>query len=291
MQVRKIFIILVLFSIIFLCKSFLFQTYSSRQTLAISNLASLPPSVAKMAVLEFPGIFADYLFLSTLTFMGDRILAKESLTPEELNKVYNALVLITDLDPWANDPYVLAETTLPWEANMVAETNQLLLKSMRANPNNYRTYLFLWFNYFHFLEDPDKAGYYLEKAARIPGVPQYYATLAARMRLFAGKLEQGILFLDELIRETSDPHQRDFLLLRQDALKRMAFLENKVRTYKRLKGVLPNKLSDLIDAGLLSKIPSDPYGGEFYLLDNGRVNTTSNLVQMKRLPSDTKNEK
>lgn len=291
MKIPSLILIILLAATIVLCKNTLFENYTARETISISSLAIYPPDIAKIAVLEFPGIFSDYLFLNTLTYLGDRILAKKPLSSSDLNKVYIALSLITDLDPWADDPYVLAETTLPWEGNMVTETNQLLLKSIEANPHNFRTYLFLWFNHFHFLNDPEKAGYYLEQSARIPGVPEYYATLAARMKLYAGKLEQGILFLQALIMETSDPNHKAFLQLRQDTLKRMAFLESKVQKYREKYGTLPKNLDELITAGLLNEIPDDPYGGEFYLLENGRVNTTSKLVPIDKLPPETREQK
>ena len=68
------------------------------------------------------------------------------------------------------------------------------------------------------------------------------------------------------MRETNDPAMRAFLSKRLEALKRIGFLEYKIKEYKKRFNKTPSKLQDLIDSGVITKIPSDPYGGEFYLL-------------------------
>ena len=269
-------------SILLICITshhYIFSRNSTNQSLSISNLALVPKQIAEVTVLEYKNIVSNYLFLNVLTFLGEKLLSGDQSENIEWGKIYSALDLITDLDPRAYDPYVLAQTTLPWEASMVDETNLLLLKAVKANPQNYRIYLFLWFNYFYFLEENEKAAFYLEKASKAPGAPKYYATLSARMHLYEGNILKGIIFLEELLKETYDPNRKKFLQNRLDALKKINFLEQKIKEFRTIYHIFPANLNMLIEKGLIENIPSDPYGGYFYIMDNGRVYTTSKLVQ------------
>ena len=44
---------------------------------------------------------------------------------------------------------------------------------------------------------------------------------------------------------------------------------------------LPKKLDELLETKFLKKIPPDPYGGEYVLIENGRVFSTSKFVEKK----------
>jgi tetratricopeptide (TPR) repeat protein len=156
-----------------------------------------------------------------------------------------------------------------------------LEKGAQVLTNDYRPHFFLWYNYFSYLNDPEKAGEHLQKAARIPGSPPYFSTLAARMDLYAGKIYAAVIFLEETLKETSDPAMRHFLSMRLEAMKRIGFLEYKIQDYRKRFLKNPQTLQDLVDSGVITKIPTDPYGGEFYIMENGRVYTTSKLVAPK----------
>lgn len=247
-----------------------------------SRLIYYPSAFVDVVSLEFHGVVADYLMLNLMVFHGQKIMDKTDVEPDEWELTYKALILITDLDPRFFDPYLMAETSLPWDAGMVEEANHLLLKAVKYRKNDYRPYFFLWFNHYYFLHDPGAAGEYLQEAARIPGTPKFYKTLAARMTLYSGEISAGILFLREMISQTNDPNTKKFLQKRLDALKRIFFLENKIQEYEQEYGHQPESLDDLVSCRIIESLPQDPYGGKFFLQKNGRVYTTSKLVQQKK---------
>ena len=263
------------------CITNLYQIHSENRDRKISHFTLLPESLAKAITLEFSGITSDYLMLKTLTYTGEKLIKREPLVQKEWQMVYRALVQITNLDPRFIDPYVMAEMSLPWDANMVDETNVLLEKAAKILTDDYRPNFFLWYNYYHFLDNPEKAGYYLQKAAATPGAPIYFSTLAARMHLFSGKLYAAVIFLQEMIKQTSDPGQLQFLEMRLKAIRMIGFLEQKIQVYKDRFHTSPKHLQDLVDKKIISKIPTDPYGGKFFIMENGRVYTTSKLVFQK----------
>jgi len=254
------------------------QMRQERGAEQISYFIEVPPQLAKIGSLEFKGIVADYLMLQAMTFMGERIGEKRDLSPEEWQHLHRLLTKITIIDPAFWDPYVLAETMLAWQAGMVAEANQLLLQAAEHRPWDYRPYYFLGFNHFYFQKNADKAASYLRKAAKIPGAPYYLQGLAARFSLYGNETETAVLFLADMLRETTDPAIRLYLAKRLDALRIIHDLEQTTLAFKAQKGRPPKHLGELVEAGLLTGIPKDPYGGEFFLLENGQVYTTSKLV-------------
>ena len=257
------------------------EVQHQRQIEETGALGEIPAAVTRVMSFEFKGVVADFLMLNAMTFMGERIAQKQDVTPKEWQHLYRLLDKVTEIDPRFWDPYLFAETMLVWQAGMIEEGNQLLIKAAEHRPHDYQPNYFIGFNYFFFLKDARKAAPYMRKAAQIPGAPFYLQGLAARFGLYGDETETAILFLDDMLQQTIDLTVRQYLEKRIKVLKIIYDLEQKVHAFTKKEGRAPLSLSELLDAGLLSAIPQDPYGGEFVLLENGRVYTTSKLVEVK----------
>lgn len=264
-----------------LCTRTLFNAHINNPSETISSLVDLPERLIGMVSLEFDGVLSDYLMLKSMVFLGEKNERKERPNEREWHLVHRALQQVTNLDDRFWDPYVLAAMTFPWEVGMIAETCALLEKAATARPEDHRPYFFLWFMKFYFEKNPREASPYIKRAAAIPGAPEYYTTLAARMDLYAGNTLTGALFLEDILAKTSSPSIRLSLEKRIDALKRIAFLEEKVGNYKQKHGALPGRLEDLVTDRIILAIPTDPYGGKFFLQPDGRVYSTSKLVDVQ----------
>ena len=273
---------LLLFTICIYSNIAIYNLHDKKKTEIISYLATFPESLARAVILEFPGIASDHLMLKVLTYLGQLLIDNSTPSREEWSAVYLTLKQCINLDPSFLDPYVLAQMTLPSDAGMVKETNDLLERGAKVLINDYRPHFFLWHNYSSYLNDPLSAAKHLEQAARMPGAPSYFSTLAARTQLYAGNIYAAVIFLEETLKETQDSSIRSFLSMRLEALKRIGFLEVKIQEYKKRHNKSPGDLKDLIDGGIITRIPSDPYGGHFYVMDNGRVYTTSKLVLLRK---------
>lgn len=261
---------------------FLFTAHLNRPSEAISSLVDLPERMIGMVGLEFDGVIADYLMLKTMVFLGEKMERKETPTKDEWHLVHRSLQQTTNLDARFWDPYVLATMTFPWEAGMVDETCALLEKAAIAREEDHRPYFFLWFLKSQFEKDIPAAARYIRLAATKPNAPEYYSTLAARMDLYAGNPLAGALFLEDILAKTSSPATKQYLAKRIDALKRIAFLEEKVRVYKQRRNAYPSTLEELVSERIILAIPDDPYGGQFFVRPDGRVYTTSKLVDVKK---------
>ncbi len=248
----------------------------------LTKLGDLPTPIIKASVLEFHGLAADMLLLKSFTWVGMKVGSGSNLSKHEWLLLKKILDKITDLDRRFWDPYLFAEMMLTWQGGMIDEANNLLLKASKALPDDYRPLYFLGFNEFYFRRNASKAAPYLRKAATKPGAPDFLKGLAARFSLYGRQTLAGIIFLKNLIRQTSNENTRKYLEKRLKTLEIIYNLENKVHKYKEKYGKLPSDLMSLVKKGLINTIPKDPYGGKFLLLKNGRIYVTSQLIDRKK---------
>jgi hypothetical protein len=245
----------------------------------MGSLGQVPKSVLRATALEFHGVISDFMFLKTMTYVGLRLQEHSSPTEKEWHRAATMLRGVTDLDPRFWDPYLFAEVIFPWQAHMRPEANKLLLKAAQYRTNDYQPFYFLGFNAFYFEHNAVKAAPYLRRAAALPGAPGFLKGLAARFSLYGNQTKLGIVFLADLLKSTSNPKTHAYLKKRLLTMQKINHIANKVKEFKETRGRFPKNITELVLAGLLRDIPKDPYGGQFAIFDNGRVYTTSNMIE------------
>ncbi len=237
----------------------------------------MPSQIAQIVALEFKGLFADAIFSKAMTYYGGKLIRGEKATEEEWDWIYRNMDTATDLDPYFLDPYYFGATNLAWGTNKVKEANLLLEKAFRYRDWDWTIPFYLGFNYFYFLQDNEKAAFYLMEASKKQGSGTLLPTLAARLAYQGKKTENAIIFLQEILKKTDDETVKKVYEKRLNALKGILFLEKVVAAYQDKFKAQPNKLDELIAKGIISEIPQDPYGGKFYLDKDGSIKTTSEL--------------
>ena len=242
---------------------------------------ALPSKLIGPMALEFKGPASDFLLLKLMTFIGGEFHELKASRKQHYNYIKQALETITDLDPYFWDAYLFAEALLAWDAGDYRAANDLLLKGRKYRPNDYRLPYYLGFNHYYFLKDNKNGARFLMEASRLPGSPSLLATLAARLSAYDSDYQIGILFLKEMLRSTTDDRIIRRFKARLQVLESLDMLEKKVALYEKIYRKKPSSLDQLVVAGLIKKIPEDPYGGEFILLEHGRVYTTSKMVKRK----------
>jgi hypothetical protein len=133
------------------------------------------------------------------------------------------------------------------------------------------------FNAFYFLHDKPQGAAYLMEAAQRPRSPPLVGLLAARLSSESSGGETAIAFLQELEAKTDDQVAKEEIRKRIGALRGIWILERAVQDYRGRFGSAPADLSELVKRGVLGELPTDPYGGVFYLNNQGKVWTTSDL--------------
>lgn len=257
---------------------------SERRDLLDTNFVeyTVPSKIIGPASLEFKGLTSDFLLFKFMTFIGGKTALKKSISEKQWESLVSTLDTITDLDPYFWDAYLYSEMFLAWGPRRIEDANRLLLKGTTYLSDNYRLYYYLGFNHYYFLKDHKTASKYFMEAAKRPGCAAYVARLAARLSAYSFQHRDGIIFLKEMLENTRDKAVRDQFVKRIKTLEIMEFLEAKITEYYGLYRVYPKSLDELVAAGMLAQIPEDPYGGKFLIMQNGRVYTTSNMLENKK---------
>ncbi|MDA3918362.1 MAG: hypothetical protein PF690_15500 [Deltaproteobacteria bacterium] len=243
---------------------------------------TLPSKISGLAALEFKGILSDFLFLKVSTFLGDKFIKREMLADKHADYIYNSVDVITDLDPWFWDAYLFADLLLTWDFKKIDMANKLLFKAREYRTNDFKVPYHIGFNYFYFLKDNMNGAKYMMEAASLPGSPTWLNGLGTRLSVYQNQYKPAIMFLSETLKKTHNPALAKQMEIRLNTLIALDKLEKAVQEYKKIFGFLPLKITDLIDKGFVKTIPQDPYGGEFIILKNGRVFTTSNMIHKQK---------
>lgn len=243
----------------------------------------LPSPILKIAALEFDGLAADFLFLEAISFYGSTFEREGERRIEKWEWLWlnNLLETATDLDPYFYDPYYFGNAVLTQEQGMVRDVNALLEKGSRYRDWDWTLPFYVGFNNFYFLQNNVQAAEWLMEGARRPEASPLLSTLAARLAYQGKRTENAILFLQEILKGTEDEETREIYQTRLEALKRIYFLEQAVSYFRNEFGRLPSTLTVLVERGVIGQIPEDPYGGTFYLAEDGSIATTSDLTHRR----------
>lgn len=248
---------------------------------AVVKLGHQPTAkLLKFVVADQRSLVAEYTILKALVYFGTlaQKMRNQIYIPPEYFNMYWTLASAVKLDPYNQDAYYFAQAALTWEGGMVEDVNLLLIHGMKYRTRDPHLPFYAGFNYAYFLKDYRNAALYFQKAAEISG-DSLYATLAARYMYEGGKTDLGIIFLEAMEREAKDENVRRLYRTRKDALVAVKILGDGVERFKTRYERLPRDLPELVSAGILKgSIPKDPYGGRFYLAEDGKIKTTSNFT-------------
>jgi hypothetical protein len=237
----------------------------------------VPSQFSGPAALEFKGLVSDFLYLKISTYIGGKIMNRNMMDSSHADFFYEAANIITDLDPYFWDAYLMISMFLAWDFGRVDLANKLLEKATIHRTWDYKPPYYLGFYSYYFLKDNATASKYLMEAAKRGGGGSFLAPLATRLSVYQNDLTPAILFLKEQLGSTQDPVMSKHLKTRLQVILTLDRLEKKVMEFKKHHGHYPEKITDLIAAKLIDHIPEDPYGGKFYIKPDGHVYTTSNL--------------
>ncbi len=221
---------------------------------------------------EFAPLMSDFFLVKAAVFYGNAI----NKAPKKTLWFAKVLYLASYLDPYYFEPYWIAGVILPWEGR-VKGAKVILNRGLKYLPHNWELPFYLGFISFYFEHNNSKAAHYFFQASKLPKAPSYLSLLATRLAVKGNETPVAIAFLQTQLKNVKDQGLKKRLKKRLHALEAIYFLERALNKYKRIYGNLPLRLEDLVNKHIIAKIPSDPYGGKFYLTKTGRVWSTSNL--------------
>lgn len=223
------------------------------------------------------GIFlGNSLVMKVLFYYGGLVEARNNqiVLPIDYDGMLTTLNTATLLDPYNMDAYYFAQAILTWDADRLEGVNSLLEHGAAHRDWDFYLPYFLGFNYSYFLGNAKKAAPFYQQAADLTGY-DLFARLAGRYMYEAGQTELAISYLKTMIPSAHSETVKQSLLIRLKAFEAVLLIESARDAYVARSGEQPVLLEDLIEDGFLLKLPVDPYGGDFYLDEQGRVKTTS----------------
>jgi tetratricopeptide (TPR) repeat protein len=239
----------------------------------------LPAEFSKVAALDFEGLAADFQLLQGIFFIGDKIERSELIDTDDWDYFTRIIKVVISLDPYFYDTYHLATGMLTWGSGRYEDAIDILETARHFNPKDYRFPYHIGFIYFYFLDDAQKGAQYFELASRIPDAPPLLASLASRLAYYKGNYKFSIDLLERMLSSERSPEIRQYYEQRLDALRGALIIEKAIQKYKVKYSRLPTSLQELQAAKLLETLPQDPYGGEYIILKNGRVYSTSKFAR------------
>lgn len=220
---------------------------------------------------------ADWLIVRVLFYFGtlmeqDRRVV--SPKPEYYN-MFKTLETALKLDPYNMDAYYFMQAAFTWEIGRANDVNRVLAYGMKHRVWDYQLPFYAGFNAAYFLKDYKAAALYMRRAAELSGEP-LFINLAARYFYEAGENELGLIFLDSMMKGVRDPGVKKVFALRKAALEAVRKIQQVIADYRLANGgKIPDNIDELVATGFLDKVPVDPYGGTFYLDQDGKVRSTS----------------
>ena len=156
-------------------------------------------------------------------------------------------------------------------------------------PKHHKRYWYLpfftAFNYMYYKGDYLTAAHYLEIASSFPGRPAYLPFLVSR--LYANTNDPGVAipFLEKMMERAATPETREKLKqrIKEIIVKRDIRLLTIARDhFKQKTGEYPLSLEQLVTSGFIKKIPTEPFGGNYFISKRDHsISSSSNVDNMK----------
>ena len=199
---------------------------------------SLQGAKLKGYALGFEGLLADWYWMKSLQYLGDKVLnSKENFSLDNLNSLnprllYPYLNNATDLDPKFISVYEFGATVLP--AINKEQAIKLTQKGIDHNPDNWRLYHYLGYIYWR-LKDYEKAAETYEKGSRVAGASDFMKSMAARMKSEGGDRETARVIYRQMFDEAQDAQSKEnaaLRLLQLDSLNERAVIQKALDNFK-----------------------------------------------------------
>jgi len=266
--------IFIIFLLILATLPFQYRIENSRKDYnIIEQSLYLSSSALKRISLGYELVVADIYWIRALQYFSN---TKNYYGKAE--QLYKYFDIITDLDPKFINAYryggsFLADTA-PIGLSEVELGLDLFEKGRKNNPNNFRLILDEAFIYYLYTNDYKKASELFNKAADNVTSELRKTSLkgmAALALTKSGNLELSSQIWTYIYKTSTDEARKEFALNNLKELKTIQIekaLTKALKNYYADTKMIPVNLVVLVNQGYISKIPSDPLGSHFIILDN-----------------------
>lgn len=256
-----------------------FTTYLKNKPF-VEKLGYVPSVTAlKSVAADHKELVAASLVLKVLMYFGGLFEKSDNqvAVPPDYISMSRLLHGAVKLDPYNMDAYYFAQGFLTWDVKQYKLANDLLDYGMKYRTWDWYLPFFAGFNSAYFLHDYKKAADYYKRAGELSG-SDLHKSLAGRYLQESGQTDLATIYLSAMAKGERNPAMKKTYLTRLAAFKEVRRIELARDRFKETKKTAPSSIEQLINSGILSPVPVDPYGGQFYLEQDGKVATTSKFA-------------
>jgi hypothetical protein len=236
-----------------------------------ANRSSLLEAVSRRAEFGFGfrNLLGDIAWLEAVQVSGNMRMKRD-----DYDRLSDLLATVIRFDPRFEVPYLLGGIVLGDSPHHTAAALQILAQGEQQFSEEWRFPFYTSYIRYFSLGQPVEGGMALLRASRIPGSPPHFPLLASRMLSEGHRPETALAFLQNMIERETDPRRKTSLeerMRRVEVERDLQSMEGAIAEYTSRVGVPPRKLDDLVQSGMLARIPEEPYGGKYVLTPDGRV--------------------
>lgn len=205
----------------------------------------LDGKTARRMSLAFNGLAADWYWMRSLQYVGNKILnvpegvELDDLGQLNLKTLAPLLDTATTLDPQFLDPYEYAAVVLP--AIDVDQAIRITKKGIEANPNAWKLYQHLGYIYWQ-QKDFQAAADAYGRGAAIVGAPRFFAAMKARMLAEGGSRDTAREIYKQMFEESADESVKEMArrrLMQLDSMDERDALRKLLNAYQTRTGHCP----------------------------------------------------
>ena len=242
----------------------------------------------KLMSLEYAPLVASIYWTRVVQYYGNKHVRGQA----NLESLWPLLDITTTLDPNLLVAYrfgaMFLSQAAPAGAGRPDLAVELIRRGIQANPEYWRLYEDLGFVYYFDLKDYQKAAEAFLEGSNKPNAQLWMKVMAAKIAAEGESYSTSFLLWKDIYESSTDP------LVKENALMRLQLLKAKedckqlnalADEYEERYGRRPTRMSEMVQAGLLRGLPTDPAGYAYTFGDDGKaeLNLNSPLLEKQLL--------
>jgi tetratricopeptide (TPR) repeat protein len=250
------------FGLIFVLSNFIKSSRPSLPDNYIDEDLALQGAKLKGYSLGFEGLIADWYWMQSLQYIGDKVIKSnaninlENLRPLNPRLLYPFLDNATDLDPQFMACYSYGAVVLP--AIDPKQAIKLTEKGIVKNPNEWRLFQHLGYIYWR-LGNFEKASETYENGSKINGAPPFMKLMSAQMKTQGGSRETARTMYEQMLAEAQDSQTKEnaaIRLLEIESLDERDAIRTVLDNFKQKNGRCPTNWHEIYPVLRNQKTPN-----------------------------------
>ena len=226
----------------------------------------LEPPAAKaleFLSLDHRGLVADILFIRAIQHTGSLVWKPLNFALDSPWK-YAIMDRVTRLDPRYYNAYLFSGMGLIQDFDDILLARPILERGLENFPESWELPFWLGYDFYLYQNDFATASHYLLLAAEKPDAPKSFFALLLKTLNRQGAYHQAQALMTKMAADQPPGSTKIIYEKKAERLKDLARLQDATILFAKNEKRQINELDELLESGLIKKIPTDPLGQGYY---------------------------